>query len=48
MPPGEAFWGAYFAMAIDRFGVGWMLSHERPVTAQTEVLADSAGGGKIG
>jgi PhnB protein len=48
MPPDEAFWGAYFAVVVDRFGVGWMLSHERPVAAQTEVLADSAAGEKIG
>jgi len=30
MPPGDAFWGAYFAMLTDRFGMSWMLSHERP------------------
>jgi len=29
MPPGDAFWGAYFGMLVDRFGMSWMLSHER-------------------
>jgi PhnB protein len=29
MPPADVFWGAYFAAATDRFGMGWMLSHER-------------------
>lgn len=30
MPPHDAFWGARFGMLIDRFGVQWMLNHERP------------------
>jgi PhnB protein len=29
MPPADAFWGAYFAMLIDRFGMSWMLSYQR-------------------
>ena len=29
MPPLDAPWGARFAMFTDRFGVGWMLNHER-------------------
>ncbi len=28
MKPHDAFWGARFAMLIDRFGVNWMLAHE--------------------
>jgi PhnB protein len=29
MPPTDAPWGARFAMFSDRFGIGWMLNHER-------------------
>ncbi|MEP6692302.1 MAG: VOC family protein [Gemmatimonadaceae bacterium] len=29
MPPHDAFWGARFAMFADRFGINWMLNHER-------------------
>lgn len=29
MPPADAFWGARFAMCADKFGVSWMLSHEK-------------------
>jgi PhnB protein len=29
MVPGDAFWGARFAMLTDRFGINWMLSHEK-------------------
>jgi PhnB protein len=29
MPAADTFWGAYFAMATDRFGISWMLSFER-------------------
>ena len=29
MPPEDAFWNARFAMLIDRFGMHWMLNHER-------------------
>jgi PhnB protein len=28
MQPQEMFWGAYFGMCTDRFGVNWMLSNE--------------------
>ena len=28
MPMGDAFWGAYFGMLKDRFGVHWMVSHD--------------------
>jgi len=30
MPPGEQFWGAYFGMLTDKFGVQWMLNYELP------------------
>lgn len=30
MAPHDAFWGARFAMLTDRFGINWMLNHERP------------------
>ena len=26
----DMFWGAYFGMLIDQFGVGWMFNFERP------------------
>lgn len=28
MEPQEMFWGAYFGMCTDKFGVNWMLSNE--------------------
>jgi PhnB protein len=28
MPPNKTFWGAYFAMCKDQFGVSWMISHD--------------------
>ena len=28
MAPDDMFWGAYFGMCRDRFGVGWMVSYE--------------------
>ena len=28
MPPQDMFWGAYFGMCADRFGVNWMVSCE--------------------
>lgn len=30
MAPHDAFWNARFAMLTDRFGINWMLNHERP------------------
>jgi PhnB protein len=30
MPAQKTFWGAYFAMCIDRFGVQWMMSYTYP------------------
>ena len=30
MPLQDTFWGAYFGMCVDRFGIGWMVSfHEQ-------------------
>ena len=29
MPPGDQFWGDYFAMVTDRYGNGWMLGHQK-------------------
>lgn len=28
MPMDETFWGAYFGMCTDRFGINWMVVHE--------------------
>jgi PhnB protein len=33
MPFGPAFWGSYFGMLTDRFGVMWMVSCDRPATS---------------
>ncbi len=30
MAPGDTFWGAYFGMLKDRFGVQWMFNYELP------------------
>ena len=30
MEPQDMFWGAYFGMCTDKFGINWMLSHETP------------------
>lgn len=30
MPLADAFWGAYFGMCADKFGVNWMVSYEYP------------------
>jgi len=27
MPPNKTFWGAYFCMCIDKFGVAWMINY---------------------
>ena len=27
MPPDNQFWGAYFGMFTDKFGIQWMLSY---------------------
>ena len=26
----ETFWGAYFAMCTDKFGINWMFNHDKP------------------
>ncbi|MBV6477890.1 MAG: hypothetical protein HGGPFJEG_00635 [Ignavibacteria bacterium] len=30
MPLGDMFWGAYFGMCKDKFGINWMVSYEIP------------------
>lgn len=30
MPLGDAFWGAYFGMFADKFGIQWMVNYEYP------------------
>lgn len=32
MSPQKTFWGAFFAMGTDRFGVQWMFNHSYPKT----------------
>ena len=29
MPMADAFWGSYFGVLTDRFGVEWMISHDQ-------------------
>jgi PhnB protein len=29
MPPDDMFWGAYFAMLVDKFGVQWMFNFDQ-------------------
>ena len=30
MPPQDMFWGAYFAMVTDKFGLQWMFNFDKP------------------
>ena len=30
MPPQDTFWGAYFAMLTDEFGLQWMFNFDKP------------------
>jgi PhnB protein len=30
MPMSDTFWGSYFGMLSDRFGIQWMVSYDRP------------------
>jgi PhnB protein len=30
MPLGDTFWGAYFGMCKDKFGVNWMVNYDYP------------------
>jgi PhnB protein len=30
MPMGDQFWGAYFGMCKDKFGIQWMISYTKP------------------
>ena len=30
MPMSKTFWGSYFGMLVDKFGIQWMVSHETP------------------
>jgi PhnB protein len=30
MPMADAFWGAYFGMFTDKFGINWMVNYDRP------------------
>ena len=32
MPMEETFWGAYFGMCTDQFGINWMIVHENEQT----------------
>jgi len=30
LPVGKQFWGAYFGMLVDKFGISWMFNHTIP------------------
>jgi PhnB protein len=30
MPTADMFWGAYFGMVTDQFGINWMFNHDNP------------------
>lgn len=30
LPPQDMFWGAYFAMCTDKFGINWMFNYDKP------------------
>jgi PhnB protein len=30
MPMNKTFWGSYFGMCTDRFGIQWMITHDVP------------------
>ena len=30
MPLQEMFWGAYYGICTDRFGINWMINYELP------------------
>lgn len=34
MPMNETFWGAYFGMFVDQFGIQWMVNYDDPSKAQ--------------
>ena len=34
MPMCETFWGAYFGMFTDKFGINWMVNHDDPAKMQ--------------
>jgi PhnB protein len=34
MPLSDTFWGAYFGMLTDRFGINWMVNYDDPSKAQ--------------
>jgi len=30
MPLADTFWGSYFGMCVDKFGIAWMMSYDEP------------------
>lgn len=34
MPMADTFWGAYFGMFTDKFGINWMVNYDDPVKMQ--------------
>ena len=30
MPMGDTFWGSYFGMCVDKYGIQWMMSYDAP------------------
>lgn len=36
MPLGDTFWGAYFGMCRDKFGINWMVNYDYPNNQENE------------
>lgn len=34
MPMNDTFWGAYFGMFVDKFGINWMVNYDDPAKMQ--------------
>ena len=34
MPMNQTFWGAYFGMLTDQFGIGWMVNYDAPESSK--------------
>ncbi|WP_207434352.1 VOC family protein [Sabulibacter ruber] len=42
MPIQDVFWGSYFGMLIDKFGIQWMVSYSPPQTQAQEQTGNKA------
>jgi PhnB protein len=42
MPMSEQFWGAYFGMFTDKYGINWMVSYDKNETANGQKKTEAA------